>query len=141
MKNFREEILTTLKNHHYVPENIDFIKGTSVTDRCVYENADRFLRDANFEYDEQDGTVDIDPTLVIVMKDGSYFARSSQGNKEFFVYYTAPPKPTIEGVICLAPNLSVKRIAKIKECEDIIKKKQEEIDKLKSINYAFMSEI
>ena len=138
--NFKEEILSALQNYHFNPEDIDFVRGTSVTDRCVYETGERLLRDADFEYNEQDDIVDIDPSLVIVMKDRSYFTRKDKNGREFFVYHAAPPKPSLEGVICLAPQLPMKRGIKIREAEDKIAQLQEEIEKLKNINYTFMSE-
>jgi len=138
--NFKEEILSALKSYHFEPRDIDFVKGTSVTDRCVYETGERFLQDADFEYDNQDDTVDIDLSLVIVMKDRSYFTRKDKNDKEFFVYHGAPPKPSLEGVICLAPQLPMKRNIKIREAEEKITQLQEEIVKLKNVNYTFMED-
>lgn len=138
--NFKEEILSALRNYHFEPKDIDFVKGTSVTDRCVYETGERLLADADFEYDEQDDIVDIDPSLVIVMKDRSYFTRKDKNGREFFVYHGAPPKPSLEGIICLAPHLPMKRSTKIREAEEKIEELQKEIEKLENIKYTFMEE-
>lgn len=136
--NFKDEILSSLNQHHFKPEDVDFVRGTSLSDSWVYESIEKCLHDADFEYDNEDGIDDIDVSLVIVMKDKSYFTRESTNGKEYFSYHCAPQKPTIDGVICLAPILLMKKNKEIQQCKKQLEELENRIAELKNTNYTFM---
>ena len=138
MKNLKEETLEALHSHNLTINDIDFIRGTSSDDRSVYESVERYLKDADFDYDAEDKITDIDKTLVIVMKDKSYFTRAETSNKEFFVYHKAPPCPSLEGVICLAPLLSSKKNEALKKMKLEVERLNARIQELSTTKYSFM---
>lgn len=87
MTNLYVEIMNDLQTYGYYVENIEwigFFDGTAF-------DVEEFLEKAkNIDYDSGYGSAEINPQLVIVMCDGTWFYREEYDGSEWFAHAVPP---------------------------------------------------
>ncbi len=117
MTNLGEELRYNLRAHNYIPEEVHHVVVHDEHGREFYVDVESFLAYADrVAYEACYGLQNIDASLVVVMKDGSWFSRQEYDGSERFLYHLAPSldvavepfdpqKVTLcEGEIYIAPD-------------------------------------
>lgn len=94
MINFKRETLLALGEKGFTTNDIKVIM-VSNEDESYLIFPDNFFNVADFEYSNDYGNVNINPNLIIIMKNGTWFCRSEYDGKEKWEHRHYPKQPHI----------------------------------------------
>jgi len=93
MTNLLTETLVTLEDGGFTESDVDFVTDGSAS--CSW---DEFAKQAaGYNYDSGYGSQEVNESLAVVMKDGTWFSRGEYDGSEWWQYNTVPNRTTAEG--------------------------------------------
>lgn len=105
MRNLKTETINYLSQFNYTKDDVAWVGlGEGGWDYALqdpyppqeYMSFEAFLKAANAEYDAGYGGENVNSSLVIVMKDGSYLERHDYDGAEWWEIKRTPQKPDVD---------------------------------------------
>ena len=91
MTNLLKEVIANLKGTGYTTSDVDWV-GISNRKITTFSEFEKLAK--NIDYDRGFGSQKINPELIIVLKDGSWFERAEYDGSEWFEFKQNPVKNT-----------------------------------------------
>ena len=91
MANLLKEIIEDLEDQGYTASDVDWV-GTRNGNIATFAEFEKLAKD--IDYYSGYGSQEINPELIVVLKNGSWFERAEYDGSEWFEFKEAPVKST-----------------------------------------------